>query len=78
MFVSLEARVPVYVVVGRIVAVVGLSLAIALAIFILLAGSPLWSAVALAAAVPFGAMIFLIERVPGGAEQRSKSAGQTG
>ena len=45
----------------------GMSLAIALAIFVLLAGRPGWGIGALVAAIPFAALIFLIERAPGGA-----------
>ncbi len=63
----LQPRIPTYIVLGRIVAVVGLSLAIALAIFFVLAGKPVWAATAAVLAIPFGAMIFLIERAPGGA-----------
>ena len=63
----LQAPVPWYIVVGRITAVLGMSLAIALAIFVLLAGRPGWGAGLLLAAVPFAALIFLIERAPGGA-----------
>lgn len=56
-----------YIIVGRVVAILGLSLAIAVGIFILLAGWITLGALALAAAVPFAALIFLIERAPGGA-----------
>ena len=68
---TLQPRVPVYIVIGRIVAVLGLSLALAVAIFVLLAGDVALGLGALAAAVPFGALIFLIERAPGGAEGRT-------
>ncbi len=63
----LQPRIPTYIVLGRITAVVGMSLAIALAIFFALAGKPVWAAVAAVIAAPFAAMIFLIERAPGGA-----------
>lgn len=66
---TLQPQVPLYIVVGRIAAVLGMSLFIALAIFIFLAGRWQWGVAALAAAVPFGALIFLIERVPGGPQQ---------
>ncbi|MBI2760739.1 MAG: hypothetical protein HYX51_04860 [Chloroflexi bacterium] len=76
---TLQSPIPVYIVVGRIVAVVGMSLAIALGIFILLAGRPGWGFAALVAAAPFAAMIFLIERAPGGASNEgAKSSGDTG
>jgi hypothetical protein len=77
--VTLQPRIPVYIIVGRVVAIVGLSLAIALGIFILLAGRLGLAVLTLAAAAPFGALIFLIERVPGGASSRNaNSARHTG
>jgi hypothetical protein len=69
-----QPRIPTYIVIGRIIAVVGMSLAIALGIFLLLGGLWLWGLGALVASLPFFAMIFLIERAPGGAE----TAGKTG
>ena len=66
----LGPRVPTYIIIGRIVAVLGLSLFIALALFLLLAGTLLWALACAVAAVPFGAMIFLIERAPGGPEEK--------
>lgn len=75
----MQARVPAYIVVGRIVAVVGMSLAIALSIFFLLGGLLLWGVVAAVAAAPFFAMIFLIERAPGGTTGKDvKSAREMG
>lgn len=65
---TLQTRIPWYVVVGRIAAVLGMSGAIALGIFVVLAGKPVWGLLLLAAALPFAALIFLIERVPGGAD----------
>jgi hypothetical protein len=73
-----QPRIPPYIVVGRITAVVGMSLGIALGIFLLLGGLWLWGLVALAASLPFFAMIFLIERAPGGADAVKKSARQAG
>jgi uncharacterized RDD family membrane protein YckC len=73
--VTLQPRIPAYIIVGRVVAIVGLSLAIALGIFILLAGRIGLGALTLAAAVPFGALIFLIERAPGGASSGSANSG---
>ena len=76
---ALQTRIPIYVVIGRIAAVLGMSLAIALGIFILLAGNLAWGVGALAAAAPFGALIFLIERAPGGADHGGgKSARPSG
>lgn len=68
-----QPRIPTYIVIGRIASVVGMSLGIALGIFLLLGGLWLWSVVALVASLPFFAMIFLIERAPGGAEAASKT-----
>lgn len=73
---TLQPRIPIYIVVGRITAVLGMSLAIALGIFLLLAGTWWWAVAALAAAVPFFALIFLIERVPGGAATAQHPIGQ--
>jgi hypothetical protein len=75
---TLQPRIPTYIVVGRITAVLGMSVAIALGIFLLLAGTWQWGMAALAAAAPFVALIFLIERVPGGAESGHKSHGEAG
>ena len=61
----LRSKVPVYVVIGRIVFVTGLSLALAVGILLLLAGQWLWGLVALACALPFLALMFLIERGTG-------------
>jgi len=58
----LPAKVPAYVIVGRIVFVTGLSFAIAAGIFLLLGGYWRWGIVALLAALPFLALMFLIER----------------
>jgi hypothetical protein len=58
----LQARVPIYVVAGRILFVTGLSLAIAAGIFLLLGGYWRWSIVAFLLALPFLALMFLIER----------------
>ncbi len=58
----LQARVPLYVVAGRILFVTGLSLAIAAGIFLLLGGYWLWASLAFALALPFLALMFLIER----------------
>lgn len=74
---TMQPRIPMFVVIGRIVAVVGLSLALALAIFLLLAGTLGLAAGAFAAALPFGALIFLIERAPGGASSAATKTGQT-
>ncbi len=76
--VTLEPRIPVYIVIGRITAVLGLSFAIALGIFVLLAGHWTWGLGALAAAIPFGALIFMIERVPGGSEDSAKTSSRSG
>ena len=62
----LRTRVPLYLVAGRIVFVTGLSFAVAAAIFLLLGGYWVWAAVAAVCALPFLALMFLIERVPGG------------
>jgi len=59
----LRARVPLYLVAGRIVFVTGLSFAVAAAIFLLLGGYVLWAAIAGVCALPFLALMFLIERV---------------
>jgi hypothetical protein len=75
---TLQPRIPTYIVVGRITAVLGMSLALALGIFLLLAGAWPWGLAALAAAAPFFALIFLIERVPGGAESARKSGREAG
>lgn len=75
---TLQPRIPVYIVIGRITAVLGLSLAIAIGIFVLLAGEWRWGIAALLAAIPFGALIFLIERVPGGARDDLKSGRRPG
>lgn len=75
---TLQPRVPVYIVIGRITAVLGLSIAIALGIFVLLAGQVTWGLAALAAAIPFAALIFLIERAPGGSEGGHKLPGGPG
>lgn len=61
----LRSKVPVYVVIGRIVFVTGLSFAIAAGIFLFLAGYWRWGLAALAAALPFLALMFLIERGTG-------------
>ena len=58
----LGPRVPLYVVAGRIVFVTGLSFSIAVGIFFLLGGYVLWGFVALLCALPFLALMFLIER----------------
>jgi len=68
-----QPRIPTYIVIGRITAVVGMSLGIALGIFLLLGGLWLWGLAALVASLPFFAMIFLIERAPGGAEAGGKT-----
>ncbi len=73
---TVQPRIPVYIIVGRVVAIVGLSLAIALGIFIVLAGRVGLGALTLAAAVPFGVLIFLIERAPGGASSGSAKSGR--
>jgi hypothetical protein len=73
-----QPRIPTYIVVGRITAVVGMSLGIALGIFLLLGGLWVWGLVSLAASLPFFAMIFLIERAPGGAEAARKSVNEAG
>jgi hypothetical protein len=62
----LPPKVPAYVIVGRIVFVTGLSFAIAVGIFLILGGYWTWGIVAFAAALPFLALMFLIER---GADQ---------
>jgi hypothetical protein len=75
----LQPRIPVYIVIGRITAVIGMSAAIAVGIFLLLAGTWQWGLGSLLAAVPFFAMIFLIERAPGGASKPgTNSAGEAG
>jgi sorbitol-specific phosphotransferase system component IIBC len=58
----LRTRVPLYIVAGRIVFVTGLSFAIAAGIFLLLGGYWAWGLVALLCALPFLALMFLIER----------------
>jgi hypothetical protein len=58
----LQARVPLYIVAGRILFVTGLSLAVAAGIFLLLGGYWLWGIIAFALALPFLALMFLIER----------------
>lgn len=73
---SLQQRIPVYIVIGRISAVVGMSFALALGIFMLLGGWIWWALLSLAISVPFFAMIFLIERVPGGADSATPSEHQ--
>jgi hypothetical protein len=75
---TLQPRIPLYIVIGRITAVLGLSLFIALAIFILLAGNLPWALASALAALPFGALIFLIERAPGGSEENTKSSRHAG
>lgn len=72
---TLQPRIPAYIIVGRVVAILGLSLAIALGIFILLAGRITLGALVLAAALPFAALIFLIERAPGGASSGGANSG---
>ncbi len=62
----LRSRVPLYLVAGRIVFVTGLSFAVAITIFLLLGGYWLWATVAAVCALPFLALMFVIERVPGG------------
>lgn len=57
------SRVPLYVVAGRITFVLGLSFSIALGIFFLLGGYWQWGLIALFCAIPFLALMFLIERV---------------
>lgn len=74
---SMQPRIPMFVVIGRIVAVVGLSLALALAVFFLLAGALGLAAAAFVTAVPFGVLIFLIERAPGGASSAATKSGPT-
>jgi hypothetical protein len=59
----LGSRVPLYVVAGRIIFVTGLSLSLAVGIFVLLGGYWFWGAVLLLCALPFLALMFLIERV---------------
>ena len=61
----LQARVTIYVVAGRILFVTGLSLAIAAGIFLLLGGYWRWAIVAFLLALPFLALMFLIERSAG-------------
>ena len=73
---TLQPRVPVFVVVGRITAVLGLSLALAIGILALLGGWIGWGLIALGAALPFGALIFLVERLPGGAEAEKRKSGR--
>jgi hypothetical protein len=58
----IRTKVSNYVIVGRIVFVTGLSFAIAAGIFLLLGGYLLWGLIALIAALPFLALMFLIER----------------
>jgi hypothetical protein len=58
----IRTKVPNYVIIGRIVFVTGLSFAIAAGIFLLLGGYWLWGIIALVAALPFLALMFLIER----------------
>ena len=58
----IRAKVPAYVIVGRIVFVTGLSFALAAGIFLLLGGYWRWGALALVASLPFLALMFLIER----------------
>jgi tetrahydromethanopterin S-methyltransferase subunit E len=58
----LRTPVPLYVVAGRITFVTGLSFALAFGIFFLLGGYLLWSVIAFALALPFLALMFLIER----------------
>ena len=75
---TLQPRIRLYIVIGRIAAVLGLSLCIALAIFILLAGNLPWALASALAAAPFGALIFLIERAPGGSEEKAKTSRHPG
>jgi membrane protein implicated in regulation of membrane protease activity len=69
----LQARVPIYIVAGRILFVTGLSIAIAAGIFLLLGGYWQWSVLAFALALPFLALMFLIERGAGARPQTSQS-----
>ena len=68
---TLQPRVPVYIVIGRITAVVGLGFALAIGILLLLGGIFTWGFGFLLAGVPFAAMLFLIERAPGGSEGKN-------
>jgi hypothetical protein len=61
----LRARVPLYVVAGRIVFVTGLSLAVAAGIFLLLGGYWQWAVLAFLLGLPFLGLMFLIERGAG-------------
>ncbi len=54
-------RVPVYLVIGRISAVFGLSVALASAIFFLIGGLFLPALIALLLALPFAALMPLVE-----------------
>jgi hypothetical protein len=58
----LRPKVPTYIVAGRILFVTGLSFALAVGVFLLLGGVILWGIVALVCALPFLALMFLIER----------------
>lgn len=60
----LRTRVPLYLVAGRIIFVTGLSFSVAAGIFLLLGGYWRWAIIAFVCALPFVALMFLIERVP--------------
>ena len=61
----LRPAVPLYVVAGRIVFVTGLSVALAAGIFFLLGGYWIWGLAGLLCALPFLALMFVIERGAG-------------
>ena len=58
----IRPRIPTYIVAGRVLFVTGLSLALAVGIFLLLGGYWLWGVVALLCSLPFLGLMFLIER----------------
>lgn len=55
-------KVPLYVIAGRVLFVTGLSLSLAIGILFLLGGYWQWGLLALVCALPFLALMFLIER----------------
>lgn len=62
----ISRKVPVSIVVGRILFVTGLSLALAIGFLFLLGGIWLWGVVALLCALPFLGLMFLVERAQPG------------
>ncbi len=74
-----HGRVPPYVALVRIGAVIGMSTAAAAGIFLLIAGSDywLWGLLAIALATPFFAVMRLVERMAGPPEAPPTSEHET-